>query len=190
MCAFRPGVPDPRDKSKTLPLCASVVDSAAATNGANVCPPSLPKYAASATKQSCCKTGTNLDETDCIASDIDNKTFCRINATGDEPDCATMRSYEQAVCPPSLQKISYTLGDAERSAYTVPAGLKAPLCFGIQGSCFPDATVVDLRNKGVFTREPNPNDPAGSKLWKYSCSGYAKLKSGDPSNVQMEYTTV
>lgn len=189
LCAFRPGVPDPRDKSRTLALCATVQDNTAVANGTNVCPPSLPKYAASATKQSCCKTATNLDETDCAASDIEKRTFCRINATGDEPDCATMRSYEKAVCPPGLQKISYTLGSAESQAYPVARGLKVPLCFGIQDSCFPDDTVVDLRNKGVFTREPNPNDPAGSRLWKYACGGYAKLKSGDPSNVQTMYVT-
>jgi len=187
LCAFRPGVPDPRDKNKTLPLCTAVTDNALASRGTNACPTSLPKYAASATQQSCCKTATNLDGTDCIVTDIENKNFCLINATNGDPDCATMRSYEKAVCPPSLQKISYTLGDVESKHYPNAKGLRAPLCFGIQGSCFPDETVLDLQSKEVFNREPSPNDT--SKLWKYSCSGYEQLTKGISTNVQMNYTT-
>lgn len=189
LCAFRPGVPDPNDKTKTLPLCTAVQDNALISNGSNVCPPSLPKYAASSTQKSCCKTATNLDGTDCIATDLQNKTFCRVSPSNGDPNCATMKSYETAVCPAPLQKISYTLGPAESSAYPAANGLQAPLCFGIQGSCFPDNTVADLRTKNVFTREPNPNDPVGSKLWKYACGGYTKLMSGDSSNIQMNYVT-
>jgi hypothetical protein len=100
-----------------------------------------------------------------------------------------MKSYETAVCPSPLQKTSYKFGPAELTAYPSSIGLVAPLCFGVQGSCFPDNTVVDLRNKNVFTREPNPNDPAGSKLWKYACGGYTKLTSGDSNNIQMTYVT-
>jgi len=189
MCAFRPGVPDPRPgkKNNTLPLCTSVADNAVAFSGANVCPPSLPKYGASTTQQSCCKTATNIDGTDCITTDLQNGSFCRVNAKNGEPDCAAMRSYEKAVCPPSLQKISYQLGSAESKAYPAANGLRAPLCFGIQGSCFPDETVLDLQSKNVFTREPNPNNT--SKRWKYACGGYTQLMKGDPANVQMTYVT-
>ena len=189
MCAFRPGVPDPNDRTRTLPLCTAVQDNALISNGSNVCPPSLPKYAASSTQKSCCKTATNLDATDCITTDIQNQTFCRVGASNGDPDCATMKSYETAVCPSGLQKTSYKFGSAELNAYPSSSGLVAPLCFGVQGSCFPDNTVVELRNKNVFTREPNPNDPAGSKLWRYACGGYAKVMSGDSNNVQMTYVT-
>jgi hypothetical protein len=186
LCAFRPGVPDPRTSNQTLPLCAFVVDAITTSNGTTVCPPSLSKYAASATQQSCCKTATNLDGTDCIKSDLDRGTFCRVSppVSSTDPDCAAMRTYETAVCPPTLQKTSYKMGTKEVNAYSAANGVSAPLCFGVEGSCFPDDTVANLQTKGIFTREP-----ADPTTWKFACSGYAKYQSGVSSNVKTTYLT-
>jgi len=184
MCAFRPGVPDPRTAGQTLPLCASVTNDVAQSNGASICPPSLPKYATTGTQQSCCKTATNFNGTDCIQTDLDRGTFCRTTPTNNEPNCAAMKSLETAVCPPTLQKTSYTLGDREARAYRNAKGLSAPLCFGVEGSCFPDQTVADLRRKGVFTREPD--DPT---KWKFACAGFSKYQSGQVLDVNTTYLT-
>ena len=182
LCAFRPGVPDPRVAGQMLPLCSSVVDGVSAANGIAVCPPSLPKYAESPTQKSCCKTATNLDGTECIESDLQRGTFCRVNPPNGEANCATMKALETAVCPPSLQTTSYAMGKREAAAYPNAKGLTAPLCFGVDGSCFPDATVQDLRSKGVFTKEPQ--DPT---KWKFACSGFAKYQKGEQTGVQTTY---
>jgi hypothetical protein len=183
MCAFRPGVPHPTLPGQTLPLCGAVADGVNAANGTNICPPSLPKYAASQTQKSCCKTGTNLDGTECIQRDLEQRNFCRVTPTQGEPNCAAMKSLETAVCPPNLQKSSYTMGAKEIAAYSAAKGKTAPLCFGVEGSCFPDGTVADLKSQGIFTREPG--DPT---KWKYACSGYKSFQDGI-QGVQTQYLT-
>jgi hypothetical protein len=115
--------------------------------------------------------------------DLEQRNFCRVTPTNGEPNCAAMKSLETAVCPPTLQKTSYVMGAKEIAAYSGAKGQTAPLCFGVDGSCFPDGTVADLKSKGIFTREPS--DPT---KWKFACSGYKNYQDGI-QGVQTQYLT-
>ena len=181
MCAFSPGVADPRQTGKTLPLCANVQDAISTSTAKNLCPPSLPIYAASLTQQSCCQTATNLDGTDCMADDLRRNTFCRVNPKKGEPNCETMRALETAICPKSLAKTTYTMGDKEVTKYSKAKGMIVPLCFGVEGSCFPDDTVRDMKFKGVFTSEPAP------EKWKFGCTGYSSYVGGATDGISTSY---
>lgn len=171
VCAFRPGVPDPRNPQQTLPLCTAVTDAVTQSNGTSICPRALPKYAndGATSKQSCCATATNLDGTDCISTDLQAGNFCRVKPAPGEKNCGALKNFEDAQCPPNLQKINYAMGSTETSVYPKAAGATVPLCFGIQHSCFPDATVNQLQQQGVFTSQPS--DPT---KWGFACSGYQK----------------
>ena len=173
LCAFRPGVPNPRDPSNSLPLCSGVVDAVTQNNSKSICPPSLPKYASDNTvnpvKQTCCATATNIDGTECISKDLQAGNFCRVNPAAGEKKCSTLLNFESVTCPPNLQKINYTMGPKETAVYSKAEGVSAPLCFGIQNSCFPDDTVKQLQSQGVFTSQP-----ADPTKWGYACSGYTK----------------
>jgi hypothetical protein len=176
MCAFRTGVPDPiRGGSAILPLCGQVAEQTAQTQSATKCPPSLKNYASGAigTKgaviQTCCKNPVNNDGTNCTSTDLQSGNFCRIGTTVNPSDksCAILQQYENAQCPPALQKTMYTLGATETGKYPTAAGAQVPLCFGVEHSCFPDDTVALLQNNNIFTNEPK--DP---KNWAFACSGY------------------
>ena len=173
LCAFRPDVANPINPSTSLPLCSGVIEAVTHANGAAICPPSLPIYASSASQQSCCKTATNLDGTDCTPADLDANNFCRVSPTSAGKggrDCAQMRTYETSGnCPAGLQKGMYKMGSTETSAYPAASGKSVPACFGIERSCFPDTVVSSLQSSGIFTSQPS--DP---KKWGYACSGYQK----------------
>lgn len=177
LCAFRPDVPNPKIPSISLPLCSGVIEAVTKSNGTNICPPSLPNYAESTDssgtlRQSCCKTATNLDGTDCVSTDLDANTFCRVNPTPTflGRSCAQLRLFETSGnCPTGLTKGMYTMGAKEVKAYPDASGVVVPICYGVTQSCFPDAVISTLQNEQVFTSQPS--DP---KQWGYACSGYQK----------------
>lgn len=188
LCAFRPDVPSPSNPSQSLPLCAGVIQAVTQANGAAVCPPSLPVYASGGDqRQSCCKTATNLDGTDCTSTDLTSNNFCRVNPTSTVSgrDCAQMRLFETSgECPAGLQKGLYTIGSTEKKVYPNASGV-VPACFGMQRSCFPDSVVASLQQQGTFTSQP-----ADPKQWAFSCSGYQKFfvdKDMSSPQVQMGY---
>jgi len=176
ICAFRTGVPDPiRGGTATLPLCGMVAEMTNKTQASTLCPPSLPNYASGRIGvnkgliQSCCKNGPNNDGTNCSSIDLQNGNFCRVG-TKQQPsdkDCATLQQFDNAQCPPNLQKTLYTMGSVETAAYPKAANLQVPLCFGVEHTCYPDNVVDTLQKQNVFTKEP-----ANPKNWAFACSGY------------------
>jgi len=194
MCAFRTGVPDPiKGGTALLPLCNQVAEKTAKTNSQNNCPPSLPYYAVGnigpgkSSIQSCCKNQTNNNGTDCTSMDLQNNNFCRIGPVvkASDRDCGTLRQFENATCPPELQKTLYTMGKTESAVYPKASGIQAPLCFGVQHSCYPDDVVSKLQDQGVFTNEPK--DP---KNWAFACAGYTSQYVDKLANPSFQSTYV
>ena len=194
MCAFRTGVPDPiKGGTAVLPLCNEVAETNALKNGQDKCPISLPNYAignigpGNTTIQSCCKNQTNNDGTDCTSTDLQNNNFCRIGTVVNpsDRDCGTLREFENATCPPELQKTLYTMGKTESAVYPNASGVQTPLCFGVQHSCYPDDVVKKLQTQGVFTNEPK--DP---KNWAFACTGYTSAYVNNLANPNFKSTYV
>jgi hypothetical protein len=200
LCAFRPGVPDPNNPSTLLASCSNVVDAIAQDKSNTLCPSSLPVYAvksvtsaATATtvattvlQESCCKTATNLDGTDCIAADLESKKFCRVNpsTTFPGPKCLPLRQYDSESCPQGLQKSMYKLGSAEVAVYPDASGTSVPLCMSVEHSCFPDTVVKTLQDNNVFTSQPS--DP---RRWAFACSGYTKYYGPSPDRSDAQFQT-
>ena len=66
LCAHKSGVRDPRDPSRTLVECASLIEREHNEDQSKFCPKSLPHYGSVG---KCCQSGTDIDNKDCIAYD-------------------------------------------------------------------------------------------------------------------------
>lgn len=168
LCAFSRGVADPRGSGlPTLPLCGAMADQINDDVQKGFCPMKFPNYAQ---KGKCCAGSPVADGEDCSAYDLADKTrYCVIGTPkSGEQSCQDMKLAETGTCPSNLEKMVYTLGERESRAYGPAAsGLKLPLCFGMEGSCIPDAAVSEVQKRGVF-KDKNV------ATWKYSCGGYDK----------------
>jgi hypothetical protein len=169
LCAFKPNVQDPRNPSKILPLCNSLIAQQSAAAQSNFCPQSLPNYASIG---KCCMSSTDLDGYDC--SDYDNarpKQYCIVTGAvkPNEQSCSALRQDEQTMCPSSLAKVTYTLGQREAEKYgSNVKGVKIPVCFTPESSCIADNVLSYAQQQGAWTDK-------NSATWKYACANWEKV---------------
>jgi hypothetical protein len=181
LCAFEPNSKDPRDPSKILPLCSSVIEDKHNKNQA-ACPGSLPNYA---TIGKCCKHNPDMDGFECIASDnADTNLYCKINGPlkPGERLCAEVGMLDDAVCPTQIpQKISYTTGSKEAAAYGADAaGVSVPVCFGMNDVCIPDAAISYYQKENGLYKDKNVSN------WSYSCSGWSNVNVNKDQATKMD----
>jgi hypothetical protein len=163
-------VPDPRKRDGTiLPTCSSLIHKNHQNNENTYCPGSLPNYASVG---KCCKMGAEFDGEDC--SEMDNADINRYCVTGNstkngEQQCDALIMSERAMCPTSLNKTTYTMGEREVKKYGNAAqGKTIPICVNMDNTCIPDSVIDTVKKFGIYT------DKTPSK-WKYACSGYEKI---------------
>jgi hypothetical protein len=181
MCAFEPNVPDPRGGGRKLPLCGAEVERVNFKNANSFCPTVLPNYA---TKGKCCATGTDMNGEDCLAADLsDRRKYCVIKPKGNEPPCGNLKMGEDAECPRGMTKISYPLGERERSRYGPAVDrVVIPVCTKLDGTCIPDSVIKSLQQKGIY------KDKKDLGAWRYSCSGYDRIVNRRDTTGAMDNT--
>lgn len=161
--------------SKILPMCPNILQATHYRNEAK-CPGNLPNYASIG---KCCMTKVDLTGRDCRKPDNDDKKrYCKLYpplAPGEQL-CNNLKMEESANCPSGFAKISYQLGNREVQKYgAAAAGVQIPVCFGMDKTCIPDATIKQLQSKGIYS-DKNP------ETWEYSCKGWQTV------NVNHDYT--
>jgi len=183
LCAFRPDMPDPRNRHKILPLCSSLITEHHATQQ-QACPASLPNYASIG---KCCLNNPDLDDYDCDPADNKDKSkYCKLNGPLAEGEqlCSAMNMMSAAAssCPKEIpQVVMYKTGAAEANAYGASAGgLTVPTCFGMNTVCIPD-NVIDYyqKNNGLYKNKDIPT-------WGYSCSGWSTVNVKKDQTVKMD----
>jgi hypothetical protein len=161
LCAHKSGVRDPRDPSRTLMECASLIEREYTEDQGKFCPASLPHYGSVG---KCCQSGTDMENKDCIAYDNKNpKRYCKIRGplADGEQLCSDVMLYETTKCPTGLERILFT-----------PTGQNArqlPACFSVQRNCVPDTVIAQAKTDSIGTLKDVPNN------WEYSCSQYDKV---------------
>lgn len=161
LCAHKSGVRDPRDPSRTLVECASLIEKEHSEDQSKFCPASLPHYGSVG---KCCQSGTDMDNKDCIAYDNkDPKRYCKIRGplADGEQLCSDVILFETTKCPTGLERILFT-----------PTGQNArrlPACFSVQRNCVPDNVIAQAKTDSIGTLKDVPNN------WEYSCSQYDKV---------------
>jgi len=181
LCAFRPNMPDPRNRHRTLPLCSSMVANNHTRQQAS-CPASLPNYASVG---KCCLNNPDIDGFDCIVSDNkDKKKYCKLEGplAAGEQLCSTMNMAASVICPKEIPQIVwYKTGAAEVAAYGAPAGnLMVPTCFGMNEVCIPDIAIdYYKKNNGLYKDKSIPT-------WAYSCSGWSTTNVKKDMTVDMD----
>ena len=183
LCAFRPNMPDPRNRHRILPLCSSMITENHTTQQ-QACPESLPNYASIG---KCCSGHPDLDDYDCMPSDnADKKKYCKLKgplAPGEQL-CSQMNMMTSATtsCPKEIpQLIMYKTGAAEVAAYGDKAGnLPVPTCFGMNEVCIPDSVIQYYqKNNGLYKDKDIPT-------WAYSCSGWSTVNVKKDLTVDMD----
>lgn len=164
LCAHKSGVRDPRDPSRTLVECASLIEREHSEDQSKFCPKSLPHYGSVG---KCCQSGTDMDNKDCIAYDNkDPKRYCKIRGPlgPDEKLCSDLLLLETTTCPTGLERILFTpTGQVGQNARQLPA------CFSVQRNCVPDNVIALAKTDGIGNLK---NAPAN---WEFSCSQYDKV---------------
>jgi hypothetical protein len=194
ICALSANVQDPRDPTKILPLCSSLIEDTYSSESAAQCPTSLPNYAEeSETIAKCCKNPIVIRGAGFGCSSEDRKdrsNYCVVKgplATG-EQRCDAMAAYDKAQCPTDsagrevFQKVEYKLGDREADYYKVPdlKGIPIPTCFRMNESCIPRSSLEYAQVRGAFI-EYNPD------TWEYSCDVWKKKAGGAMVDVVKGY---
>jgi hypothetical protein len=164
LCAHKSGMQDPRDPSRTLMVCASLIEREHGEDQSKFCPKSLPHYGSIG---KCCQSGTDMDNKDCIAYDNkDPKRYCKIRGplAADEKLCSDLILLETTTCPTGLERIAFTpAGQVGQNARQLPA------CFSVQRNCVPDNVIAQAKKDGIGNLK---NAPAN---WEFSCSQYDKV---------------
>jgi hypothetical protein len=183
LCAFRPNMPDPRNRHRTLPLCSSTITTNHTTQQ-QACPASLPNYASIG---KCCLNNPDLDDYDCMPSDnMDKQKYCKLKgplAPGEQL-CSQINMMKSATssCPAQIpQVIMYKTGAAEVAAYGDKAGnLSIPTCFGMNEVCIPDNVIEYYqKNNGLYRDKNIPK-------WAYSCSGWSTVNVKKDMTINMD----
>jgi hypothetical protein len=161
LCAHKSDVRDPRDHSRTLVECSTLIEREHSEDQSKFCPASLPHYGSIG---KCCQSGTDMDNKDCIAYDNkDPKRYCKIRGplAAGEQLCSDVMLYETTKCPTGLERILFT-----------PTGQNArrlPACFSVQRNCVPDNVITQAKTDSIGSLKDVPNN------WEYSCSQYDKV---------------
>lgn len=178
LCAFKPDVKDPRNPSVLLTLCNSMITQQAAAAETNFCPEGLPNYGSVG---KCCLSPTDLDGYDC--NDFDKahpNQYCIVKGEvkPGEQSCSALQRQEQTMCPKSLEKVNYTLGQKEAEKYgTKVKGVKIPVCFTPESSCITENVLSYAKQQGAWTDK-------NSATWKYACANWEQI------NVQRDLTGI
>jgi hypothetical protein len=183
LCAFRPNMPDPRNRHRILPLCSSMITEHHTTQQ-QACPESLPNYASIG---KCCLGNPDLDDYDCMPSDnADKKKYCKLKgplAPGEQLCGAlNMMTTAAASCPKEIpEMLTYTTGEREAAVYGASAsGVRVPVCMGMDKMCIPDAAITYLQTaNGLYKDKDIPT-------WAYSCSGWSTTNVKKDMTVDMD----
>jgi len=181
LCAFRPNMPDPRNRHRMLPLCSSMIKDDHGAQQAS-CPGSLPNYASIG---KCCLNNPDLDGFDCVTADNkDFKRYCKLQgplAPGEQL-CSALNMMASATCPTQIPQIVwYKTGNREAAAYGASAeNVIVPVCMGMDKMCIPD-TVIDYYQKsnGLYKDKDIPT-------WAYSCSGWNTANVAKDTTISMD----
>ena len=185
LCAFRPNMPDPRNKHRILPVCASIITTNHVEQQAS-CPGSLPNYASVG---KCCLNNPDLDGLDCMPTDNkDFKKYCKLAGPlkPGEQLCSAINMTASITCPAEVPQIVwYKTGKREADAYGAKAdNLMVPTCFGMNQVCIPDTAIEYYqKNNGLFKDKDIPT-------WAYSCSGWNTVNVTKDSTVQLDDTYI
>ena len=181
LCAFRPGMTDPRNRNRILPLCSSMIKENHTIQQAS-CPGSLPNYASIG---KCCLNNPDIDDYDCMPSDNkDFKKYCKLSGPllPGEQLCSNVGMLETAKCPPQIpDMIRYTTGEREAAAYGAAAnGVTVPVCLGMDNICIPDSAISNLQSTVGLYKDKNIDK------WAYSCSGWKTVNVDKDMTVSMD----
>ena len=188
LCAFIPGIADPRDstKVKKLPLCSDVIKRQQTRMEAEFCPKSLPNHANGG---KCCAGPSDPVTGDCFPNDLKDLTrYCLTTAPRREHDrgkpitgnryydpkqmkwieaeqlCANLRRMENAQCPGHLMKMSFDYFQDGKDK-------QIPLCaFGPEG-CIP-SKYMNMFLTTPRAREFVKGNPSKSKM---NCDVYKRV---------------
>jgi len=185
MCAFRPGMPDPRNRHRILPLCSSLITDNHLQQQAS-CPGSLPNYASIG---KCCLSNPDLDDYDCMPSDNkDFKRYCKIKGPllPGEQLCSNVNMMETVQCPSQIpDMITYKTGKREADAYGAAAsGVNVPVCLGMDNICIPDSAITNLQSSVGLYKDKN------IATWAYSCSAWDTVNVKKDTTVKMDKTYI
>lgn len=158
MCAFKPGVRDPRHAGRTLAECGKLRDAQYRSRVQTFCPTKLPHYASSG---KCCMTGLDTNGAECAAADAADKSRYCVGAGGaaGEQRCEELKLFDATVCPGNLQKTLESLSSA--------SNVKTPLCRNFRDVCIPDPALSYVQKHGMFTNK-RPD------TWIYACNKWKK----------------
>jgi len=158
MCAFKPGVRDPRHAGRTMAECGKLRDAQYRSRVQTFCPQKFSHYASSG---KCCMTGLDTNGAECAAADAADKSrYCVGAASAGEQRCEEMRLFDATVCPGNLQKTLESLGPS--------SNVKTPLCRnGLRDVCIPDNALSYVQKHGMFTAK-RPD------TWVYACNKWKK----------------
>lgn len=191
LCAFTRDTPDPRNPRRTLRHCSDLVTDVFETGSQQECPTELPHYSTDGVTARCCKTGTTVNGSTCVAADLtaedeNGKKTDYCVAKGEVRDaekrCGELKMVEDVQCPAGFQGVRYVLRERERTKYgNQVLGVAIPTCYRVNESCIPDAA-LDFVSKeyGAFADRgvAGADGAVDWSSWKWSCSGLDKINRG------------
>ena len=199
LCAFIPGLPDPRFGNKTkINVCKTVITNKQQAAEQKFCPKSLPHHANSG---KCCANPSNPNTGDCIPEDLQKQDgYCLTTGKRREADrgkkivgnraadgspveklCSNMRNLENAVCPTSdFFKIEQPL-DNNGTIYTVCS-------MGPGAYCLPEKDLQQLVSAPNYLGRENPFRNVDVSKSILNCNVYKKIKIDKDLTFQVDYT--
>jgi hypothetical protein len=181
LCAFRPNMPDPRNRHRMLPLCSSMIKKDHSTQQAS-CPGSLPNYASIG---KCCLENPDMDGYNCMPVDNrDFKRYCKLQgplAPGEQL-CSDLKMMAAATCPKEIPQVFwYKTGKREAAAYGAGAeNLNVPVCMGMDNICIPDMAIDYYKTNNGLYKDKN------TSTWAYSCSGWSTANVAKDTTIKMD----
>ena len=188
LCAFIPGMKDPRDSTNTkrLPLCSDVIKRQQERMEAEFCPASLPNHASVG---KCCAGPSDPVTGDCVPNDLkDHNRYCLTTAPRREQDrgkpisgnryydpkqsrwveaehlCANLRRMENTQCPGYLAKIPFDYFQDGKDT-------QIPICIFGPNGCIPNR-YMDMFMTTPRASELIKGNPSKSKL---NCDVYKRV---------------
>jgi hypothetical protein len=162
LCAFATNAKDPRNATRTLPLCSKIIETANAAAQQTFCSREYPNYVGT----KCCKS-VNATRTDCTTSE-----FCvtgRPRNAAERPCLSSKLADLAGTCPAGGAKTTRQLNGAWLSKYPGLQGMPLPTCEYAGGDntlrfCIPNPVIAEMQRRGTFVGKNVAN-------WTYACQG-------------------